>query len=181
MVNDEYTQMSELLAEAVSLMSKGKDNVDRFEGEPILKLLGISGTEEDLDAECSTWTDRLLSSLELYEVVRSQEISLAEVESWTNDLRVWYQQACLEDSKKKDGESDLPEDFPEEDEPDAVEVVQLEKEVDGGDEVPKQKGISGDEGKKAKKKRKMDAVKDPSYTKKDAPVLKSWWYQRQNL
>ena len=41
----------------------------------------------------------MLSTLELYEVIRSCDVPLAEVEEWTNDLRIWYEKAQL------DGES----------------------------------------------------------------------------
>ena len=92
MVYDDDTRACELLAEAVSIMSKTKDNVDRYEGEPIFKLLGIAGEKEDLDAEWCTWTDRLLSSLEeLHEVVKRHDVSLAEIESSVDELRIWYQ------------------------------------------------------------------------------------------
>ena len=94
MVYDDDTRACEFLAEAVSLMSKGRDNVDRYEGEPIFKLLGTSGDKDHLSAECNTWTDRLLSPLELHEVVKGHDISLADIESWTNELRIWYQTAC---------------------------------------------------------------------------------------
>ena len=80
MVYDDDTRAFELLSEAVGYMSGGKDNIDRFEGEAIFKLLRMTGSEEQKDTEWCSWTEGMLSVLELH-----------EVEEWANDLRIWYQ------------------------------------------------------------------------------------------
>ena len=87
MVYDEETEKSNLIAEAVSYMSGGRDNIDGWEGEPIFKLLRVTD-EDQKNEEWLSWTDKMLSVLELYEVIRSYDVPLAEVEEWTNDLRI---------------------------------------------------------------------------------------------
>ena len=95
MVYDEETEKNNLIAEAVSYMSGGRDDIDRWKGEPIFKLWRITDEDQKND-EWLSWTDKILSTLELYEVVRSCDIPLAEAEEWTNELRIWYEKAQLE-------------------------------------------------------------------------------------
>ena len=91
MVYDDDTRVFELLSGAVGYMSGGKDNIDRYEGEAIFKLLRMTGNEEQMDTEWCSWTEGLLSVLELHEVIKAHEIPLEDIEEWANDLRIWYQ------------------------------------------------------------------------------------------
>ena len=94
----------------------------------------------------------MLSVLELHEVVKSYDVSLAEVEEWVNDLRIWYERANLgeeKDSKrgkKRSLERESSKDIPAEKE--AVETSETEVAVE-------------EEMKKVKKKRKAAAIEDP--------------------
>ena len=94
----------------------------------------------------------MLTVLELLEVVKSYEVSLAEVEEWVNDLRIWYERANLgeeKDSKrgkKRSLERESSKDIPAEKE--VVETSETEVAVE-------------EEKKKVKKKRKAAAIEDP--------------------
>ena len=98
----------------------------------------------------------MYSTLELYEVVRSCDIPLAEVEEWTNDLRVWYEKAQLEGKgDPKIGKKKMPLEEESADEPAVEEVVpevtEVIVEVD-------------EEAEKNKKKRKAAAATHDPYT-----------------
>ena len=151
MVYDEETEKSNLIAEAVSYMSGGKDNIDRWEGEPIFKLLRITD-EDQKNEEWLSWTDKMLSVLELYEVIRSYDVPLAEVEEWTNDLRIWYEKAQLDGESGPNGGTKRPLEEGSADEPAVEEVVpEVTEVIVEVDEEPE----------KSKKKRKLAATHDP--------------------
>ena len=148
---DEETEKSNLIAEAVSYMSGGRDDIDRWEGEPIFKLLRITD-EDQKNEEWLSWTDKMLSTLELYEVVRSCDIPLAEVEECVNDLRIWYEKAQLEGGGDPNGGTKRPLEEESADEPSAEEVVpEVTEVIVEVEEKPE----------KSKKKRKLAATRDP--------------------
>ena len=152
MTYDDDTRMMELLMEAISYMSDGKPDLARAEADPVFKLLKFNGDAEQMDAEWCSWTSGMLSSLELHEIVRSYEVSLAEVEEWVNDLRIWFERANVEDEKdpkrgkKRSLEKESSKDIPAEKE--VVETSETDVAVE-------------EEVKKAKKKRKSVASEDP--------------------
>ena len=99
MVYDEETKMTELLMEAISFLSGGKPDLARAEADPLFKLLKFTGDADQMDQEWVSWTTEMLTVLELLEVVKSYEVSLAEVEEWVNDLRIWCERANLGEEK----------------------------------------------------------------------------------
>ena len=101
MVYDEETKMTELLMEAVSFLSGGKPDLARAEADPLFKLLKFTGDADQMDQVWVSWTTEMLSVLELLEVVKSYEVSLAEVEEWVNDLRIWYELGRGKGSQKR--------------------------------------------------------------------------------
>ena len=133
-------------------MSDGKSDLARAEADPVFKLLKFKGDAEQMDAEWCSWTSGMLSSLELHEIVKSYEVPLEEVEEWINDLRIWFQQANLEEgSDPKRGKKRSLERESSKDTPAQKEVLETsETEVNVEEEV-----------KKAKKKRKTAASEDP--------------------
>ena len=148
MVYDDDTKMVELLMEAISFMSNGKSDLARAEADPVFKLLKFNGDAEQMDTEWCSWTTGMLSLLELHEIVKSYEVSLAEVEEWVNDLRIWFERANVEEErdpkrgKKRSLERESSKDTP------------AEKEVVGTSETDV---AVKEEVKKAKKKRKTAA------------------------
>ena len=152
MVYDEKTKMTELLMEAISFLSGGKPDLARAEADPLFKLLKFTGDADQMDQEWVSWTTEMLTVLELLEVVKSYEVSLAEVEEWVNDLRIWYERANLgeeKDSKrgkKRSLERESSKDIPAE--KGVVETSETEVAVE-------------EEKKKVKKKRKAAAIEDP--------------------
>ena len=152
MVYDDDTKMTELLMEAISFLSDGKSDLARAEADPLFKLLKFNGDADQMDREWVSWTTSMLSVLELHEVVKSYDVSLAEVEEWVNDLRIWYERANLgeeKDSKrgkKRSLERESSKDIPAEKE--VVETSETEVAVE-------------EEMKKVKKKRKAAAIEDP--------------------
>ena len=148
---DEETEKSNLIAEAVSYMSGGRDDIDRWEGEPIFKLLRITD-EDQKNEEWLSWTDKMLSALELYEVVRSVDIPLEEVEEWVNDLRIWYEKAQLDGGSDPNGGTKRPLEEEFADEPAVEEVVpEVTEVIVEVDEEPE----------KNRKKRRLAATHDP--------------------
>ena len=152
MVYDEETKMTELLMEAISFLSNGKSDLARAEADPLFKLLKITGDADYMDQVWVSWTTEMLSVLELLEVVKSYDVSLAEVEEWANDLRIWYERANLGEEKdpkkgkKRSLEGESSKDIPAEKE--VVETSETEVAVE-------------EEKKKVKKKRKAAAIEDP--------------------
>ena len=118
MVYDDDTKMVELLMEAISFMSNGKSDLARAEADPVFKLLKFKGDAEQMDREWCSWTTGMLSTLELHEIVKSYEVSLAEVEEWVNDLRIWFERANVEEErdpkrgKKRSLERESSKDIP---------------------------------------------------------------------
>ena len=109
MVYDDDTKMTELLMEAISFLSKGQPDLARAEADPLFKLLKFTGDTDQMDQEWVSWTNGMLSVLELHEVVKSYDVSLAEVEEWVNDLRIWYERANLgEEKDSKRGKKKVP-------------------------------------------------------------------------
>ena len=103
------TKMVELLMEAISFMSNGKSDLARAEADPVFKLLKFKGDAEQMDREWCSWTTGMLSTLELHEIVKSYEVSLAEVEEWVNDLRIWFERANVEEERDpKKGKKEVP-------------------------------------------------------------------------
>ena len=150
MVYDDDTRAVELLSEAVSYMSDGKNDVDRWEGEAIFKLLRFTGDEEHKNAEWNSWASHMLSPLELHEIVKAQDIPLKDIEEWTDELRIWYRKKSLEgdskDGKKPPSQKESGDVSP------AAEVVPEVSEV----------VVNVDEElRKAKNKRKAAATEDP--------------------
>ena len=90
--------------------------------------------------------------LDLHEVVKSYDVSLAEVEEWVNDLRIWFERANVgEEKDPKRGKKRSLEREPSKDIPAEKEVVETsETEVAVEEEM-----------KKVKKKRKAAAIEDP--------------------
>ena len=152
MVYDEETKMTELLMEAISFLSGGKPDLARAEADPLFKLLKFTGDADQMDQVWVSWTTEMLSVLELLEVVKSYDVSLAEVEEWVNDLRIWYERANLGEEKdpkkgkKRSLEGESSKDIPAEKE--VVETSETEVAVE-------------EEKKKVKKKRKAAAIEDP--------------------
>ena len=152
MVYDEETKMTELLMEAISFLSGGKPDLARAEADPLFKLLKFTGDADQMDQVWVSWTTEMLSVLELLEVVKSYEVSLAEVEEWVNDLRIWYERANLGEEKdpkrgkKRSLERESSKDIPAE--KGVVETSETEVAVE-------------EEKKKVKKKRKAAAIEDP--------------------
>ena len=152
MVYDDDTKMVELLMEAISFMSNGKSDLARAEADPVFKLLKFNGDAEQMDTEWCSWTTGMLSLLELHEIVKSYEVSLADVEEWVNDLRIWFERANIEEErdpkrgKKRSLERESSKDTP------------AEKEVVGTSETDV---AVEEEVKNAKKKRKTAASEDP--------------------
>ena len=152
MVYDDDTKMVELLMEAISFMSNGKSDLARAEADPLFKLLKFKGDTDQLDREWCSWTTGMLSLLELHEIVKSYEVSLAEVEEWVNDLRIWFERANVVEEKdpkrgkKRSLERESSKDIPAEKE--VVETSETEVAVE-------------EEVKKVKKKRKTAAIEDP--------------------
>ena len=149
---DDDTKMVELLMEAISFMSNGKSDLARAEADPVFKLLKFKGDAELMDREWCSWTTGMLSTLELHEIVKSYEVSLAEVEEWVNDLRIWFERANVEEDrdpkrgKKRSLERESNKDIPAEKE--VVETSETDVAVE-------------EEVKKVKKKRKTAASEDP--------------------
>ena len=152
MTYDDDTKMSELLMEAISILSNGKPDLARAEADPLFKLLKFKGDADQMDREWVSWTDEMLSVLELHEVVKSYDVSLEEVEEWVNDLRIWFERANLEEEKdpkrgkKRSLERESSKDIP------------AEKEVV---ETSETEVIVEEEAKKVKKKRKPVVIEDP--------------------
>ena len=152
MTYDDDTKMSELLMEAISFLSNGKTDLARAEADPLFKLLKFKGDADQMDREWVSWTDDMLSVLELHEVVKSYEVSLEEVEEWVNDLRIWFERANVEEEKdpkrgkKRSLERESSKDIPAEKE--VVETSETEVVVE-------------EEAKKVKKKRKAAVIEDP--------------------
>ena len=130
---DEETRTFDLLAEAISFMSAGKGNVDRWEDEAILKFLNILATKTSRTRWMS-WTDGLLEPLKLLEVVRQYNIPTDEVEAWTNTLRIWYERT-RSDQDGVPEKSARKETKAREEEPNAV-SPEREETVDVEDNVP---------------------------------------------
>ena len=152
MTYDDDTKMSELLMEAISILSNGKPDLARAEADPLFKLLKFKGDADQMDREWVSWTEEMLSVLELHEVVKSYDVSLEEVEEWVNDLRIWFERANLEEEKdpkrgkKRSLERESSKDIP------------AEKEVI---ETSETEVIVEEEAKKVKKKRKPVVIEDP--------------------
>ena len=152
MVYGDDTKMTELLMEAISFLSNGKSDLARAEADPLFKLLKFNGDADQMDREWVSWTTGMLSVLELHEVVKSYEVSLAEVEEWVNDLRIWFERANVGEEKdpkrgkKRSLERESSKDIPAEKE--VVETSETEVAVE-------------EEVKKVKKKRKTAAIEDP--------------------
>ena len=95
----------------------------------------------------------MLSALELYEVVRSVDIPLEEVEEWVNDLRIWYENAQLDGGSDPNGGTKRPLEEEVAGEP-AVEeevVPEVTEVIVEVDEQPE----------KSRKKRRLAATHDP--------------------
>ena len=152
MVYDDDTKMTELLMEAISFLSNGKPDLARAEADPLFKLLKFNGDTDQMDREWVSWTTGMLSVLDLHEVVKSYDVSLAEVEEWVNDLRIWFERANVGEEKdpkrgkKRSLERESSKDIPAEKE--VVETSETEVAVE-------------EEMKKVKKKRKAAAIEDP--------------------
>ena len=154
MVYDDDTRMVELLMEAVSVLSGGKPDLAYAEAEAVFRLIRFNGDRDQRSSEWCTWTSGTLTPLQLHDVVKSFEVSLQEVEEWTEDLRIWYNQANLE-------EEDVPKRGKKRSQEGGVREVTPGREI-----VPEvsETRVNVEEDMKRVKKRKKAAVTEDPYT-----------------
>ena len=152
MVYDDDTKMVELLMEAVSCMSDGKSDLAYAEADPVFKHIKFEGDNELREAEWCSWTSGMLTPLKLRDIVKSFEVSLEEVEEWTNDLRIWCRKAVLDEeaNPKKGKKRSLEGEF-----------VKVAPEKEVVPETSETRVNVDEELKKAKKKKKPAATEDP--------------------